>query len=54
MGEKKRHNFVWKIRSERDLGVTGKIILKWFLEKLGGIVCAGFIWSRIRSSSELL
>jgi hypothetical protein len=30
-----------------DLGVDGNIILKWILEKQGGMVRTGFIWLRI-------
>jgi hypothetical protein len=37
-----------------DLGVYGKIILKWILGKWGGKVGTGFIWFRIGTSGGLL
>jgi hypothetical protein len=33
-----------------DLGVIGRIILEWILEKQGGSVWDGFIWFRIETS----
>jgi hypothetical protein len=33
-----------------DGGVDGRIILKWILEKEGGLVWTGLIWLRIRTS----
>jgi hypothetical protein len=37
-----------------DLGVDGKIILEWILEKQGGKVWIGCIWLRIGTSGGLL
>jgi hypothetical protein len=34
--------------------IGGRIILKWFLEKYGGVVWTGFMWLRIGSSGRLL
>jgi len=28
----------------RDLGSGGKVTLKWYLKKLGGFMCHGFMW----------
>jgi len=35
------------------LGVDGRIMLEWILEKLCGMVWTGFIWLRIGTSSGL-
>jgi hypothetical protein len=37
-----------------ELGVNGRIILKWFLGKLVGKLWTEFIWFRIRTSSGFL
>jgi len=37
-----------------ELGVDGKVILKWFLQKQGEKVWTEFIWLRIRTSGGLL
>jgi len=37
-----------------DLGIDGKIILEWILDKFGGKVWTEFIWFRIGSSGWLL
>jgi hypothetical protein len=37
-----------------ELGVNGKIILKWFLKNYCGIDWTVFIGSRIKTSGELL
>jgi hypothetical protein len=37
-----------------DLGIGGKIILKWFLRKESVKVCTGFIWLRTGTSDGLL
>jgi hypothetical protein len=37
-----------------DVGVDGKMILEWILEKEGGQMCTGCIWLRIRTSGGLL
>jgi hypothetical protein len=39
---------------KEDLGVDGRIVLKWILEKWGGKVWAGFIWFRTETSGRLL
>jgi hypothetical protein len=38
----------------KGLGIEGRIILEWILEKQCGKLWTGFIWLRIRSSGELL
>jgi hypothetical protein len=55
MGKK---NF-WLIRvkgrgNSEDLGVDGKIILKWILRKQDAGVWTGFIWLRIGTRGGLL
>jgi hypothetical protein len=37
-----------------DLGVGGRIILEWILEKMGGKLWSEFIWLRIWTSGGLL
>jgi hypothetical protein len=37
-----------------DLGMDGKIKLKWIIGKYGGKVWTGFIWLRVGSSGRLL
>jgi hypothetical protein len=37
-----------------DLGVYGRIILEWILEKYSGKVWTGFIWHRIWTSGGFL
>jgi hypothetical protein len=37
-----------------DLGVDGKILLEWILEKYGEKVWTGFMWLRIGTSGGLL
>jgi hypothetical protein len=45
-------------QKERDhlgkIGVDGRIILKWILEKYAGKLWTGFFWLRIGSSNGLL
>jgi len=36
------------------LGVDGKIMLEWILEKLGGKMWTGLIWLRILTNGWLL
>jgi hypothetical protein len=36
-----------------DMGIDGKIILEWILEKCGGKLWLGFIWLRIGTSGIL-
>jgi len=38
----------------KDLGVDGKIILDWILEKYGGKMWSGFVWHRTEISGGLL
>jgi hypothetical protein len=37
-----------------DVGVDGRILLQWILEKSVGMVWTGFIWLRIGTSGRLL
>jgi len=37
-----------------EVGVDGRIILEWILEKLGGKLWTGCLWLRIGSSVRLL
>ena len=37
-----------------DLVVSGRIILKWFLEKYKGRTCTGFFWLMIGTDDGLL
>jgi hypothetical protein len=37
-----------------ELGVDGKIILEWILQKEGGKVWTGYIWLRIGISGGML
>jgi hypothetical protein len=37
-----------------NLGVDGRIILKWFLKKYGGRMWNEFIWNRIGINDRLL
>jgi hypothetical protein len=37
-----------------DLGLHGRIILEWILEKQSGKVWTGFIWLRIETSGCML
>jgi hypothetical protein len=38
----------------KDVGIVGKIILKWMLEKYDGAVWTGLVWFRILTSGGLL
>jgi hypothetical protein len=47
----------WWESQKRPVGtldVGGRIILKWMLEKYGGVVWTGFIWLSIGISGGLL
>jgi hypothetical protein len=50
--------FWWGNLRERDhledIGIDGRIILEWILEKLIGMICTGFIWLRRETSGRLL
>jgi hypothetical protein len=37
-----------------ELGVDGRKILQWILQKEGGKLCTGFMWLRIGTSDRLL
>jgi hypothetical protein len=37
-----------------DLGVDGRILLEWILQKYDGKVWTGMIWHRIETSGRLL
>jgi hypothetical protein len=59
MGEKRNTHKILAAKYERidyvkDLGVNGKIILKWILGKQGGKIWTGCIWLRIGTSGRLL
>jgi hypothetical protein len=44
-----------KVRDHlEDLGLYGKIILKWLIRKQGGRVWTGIIWFRIDTVGRLL
>jgi hypothetical protein len=44
---KERHKTFWLGNLKgRDLGVYGRIILVWILDKLGGNVWTAFLWLR--------
>jgi hypothetical protein len=51
--KKKKKNLKGRDHSE-DLGVSGKIILKWILSKYGEKVWTVYIWFRLRASGGLL
>jgi hypothetical protein len=50
--------FWWESRKEgdhyEDLDVCERIILRWILERWGGVVWPGLIWLRIGTSAGLL
>jgi hypothetical protein len=59
MGEKGMHmGYWWESLKERDhyedLGVRGRIILRWILERWDGVVWTGMIWLRIGTGGGLL
>jgi hypothetical protein len=55
MGKMKDVERVWAENLKgRDLVISGRVILKWFLKKYGVRMWTGFIWLRIRSSGRLL
>jgi hypothetical protein len=41
-------------RHSEELGVDGRIILKWILRKLGWKLWTGFIWLRIGNSGKVV
>jgi hypothetical protein len=52
MGPKELHTgFRWESQKEREdlkeLDVDGRIMLRWILEKVYGVVWTGLIWLRI-------
>jgi hypothetical protein len=38
----------------KDVGLDGRIILQWILEKQGGKLRTGFIWFRMKTSGGIL
>jgi hypothetical protein len=40
--------------NSEDVGVDGKVILKWILGKLGRVLWTEWIWLRVGTSSRLL
>jgi hypothetical protein len=42
-----------KMRPLKNLGIDGRIVLKWILRKQYAGMCTGFMWLRIRTSGKL-